>query len=137
MSWCMKVGDIIRRKASDGAPIGPYMQIQVIKDDRVYADVIGTDEPNILILKKNVHVCSIFTLTVSEPMLMDLAKGRKWVVSHPATKHWLSFLNKNYELVCFRTAWREYRHVFVVLSKTKMLSCGEMCVKIVVDQKVI
>ena len=39
----MKVGDIIRRKASDGAPIGPYMQIMAIKDDRVYADTIGTD----------------------------------------------------------------------------------------------
>lgn len=133
----MKIGDIIRRKASDGCPIGPYMQIMAIKDDRVYADTIGTDEPNILILKENVHVCTISTLTVSEPMLYDLAHGNKYVVSHLETKMWKNVLARKPELIRFRTIMKNYQHVFVADTYRRMLSCGELYVKIIVDQKVI
>ena len=132
----MKIGDIIRRKASDGAPIGPYMQIMAIRDDYVYADVIGLDEPYILILKKDVYVCTISTLTISEQMLFDLAHGNKYVVSHVETKTWKNVLAKKPELIRFRTALKNYSHVFVAYTYRRMLSCGELYIKIIVDQKV-
>jgi hypothetical protein len=132
----MKIGDIIRRKASDGCPIGPYMQIMAIKDDYVYADVIGLDEPNILILKKDVHVCTISTLIISEQLLHDLEYGNKFVVSHLETKMWKNVLIKKPELIRFRTALKNYQHVFVIDTYRRMLSCGELYIKIIVDQKV-
>lgn len=133
----MKIGDIIRRKASDGAPIGPYMQIQAFKDDYVYADVIGLDEPNVLILKKDVYICTISTLIISESLLFDLDHGNKYIVSHLATKQWKNVLAKKPELIRFRTALKNYQHVFVVDTYRLVLSCNELRVKIMVDQKVI
>lgn len=132
----MKIGDIIRRKASDGCPIGPYMQIMAIKDDYVYADIFGLDEPNILILKKDVYVCTISTLIISESLLFDLDHGNKYVVSHLATKQWKNVLAKKPELIRFRTALKNYQHVFVVDTYRLVLSCNELRVKIIVDQKV-
>ena len=133
----MKIGDIIRRKASDGAPIGPYMQIMAIKDEYVYADVIGLDEPNILILKKDVHVCTISTLIISEQLLHDLERGNKFVVSHLETKMWKNVLAKKPELIRFRTALKNYQHIFVADTYRRVLSCSELYIKIIVDQKVI
>ena len=132
----MKIGDIIRRKASDGCPIGPYMQIMAIKDDYVYADIFGLDEPNILILKKDVYICTISTLIISESLLFDLDHGNKYIVSHLATKQWKNVLAKKPELIRFRTALKNYQHVFVVDTYRLVLSCNELRVKIMVDQKV-
>lgn len=132
----MKKGDIIRRKASDGCPIGPYMQIMAIKEGYVYADVIGLDEPNILILKKDVYVCTISTLIISEQLLHDLAHGNKFVVSHLATKMWKNVLSKKPELIRFRTALKNYQHVFVADTYRLVLSCSELYIKIIVDEKI-
>ena len=132
----MKVGDIIRRKCStDGAPIGPYMQIMAIKDDRIYADVIGEDEPNIILLKKNVYVCKHRVIAIAERVLDRLKSGEQYAIQHPLCERWNSLLKKP-DLITFRTVVRDYRATFVVESVKQTLSLGEKVIRVVVSYKI-
>lgn len=110
----MKVGDIIRKKVQSGTIVGPYMRIEVVEDDRVYASVFGSDAPNIMILKSNVHVCSVKSLVISSKMLEDLKNGFKCEVSHTCTPTWKAVVDETPEIIMFRTAYIVYRSPFVL-----------------------
>ena len=110
----MKVGDIIRKKVASGTPVGPYMRIEVIEDDRIYASVFGSDSPNIMILKKNVHLCETRTLIISPRMLEDLKNGFKSYISHLCTPTWKTVADNKPEIIIFRTAYVIYKHPFVL-----------------------
>ena len=132
----MRIGDIIRRKALDGAPIGPYMRIEALVGDRVYAQVPNLDEPNILIMKKNVHVCTSRCVLVSENILERLAKEEQISVSHPLTKMWFPMLHNPPEIIIFRTMIKDYRHCFAIDNVERFKSLGEHMIRIVVAEKV-
>lgn len=133
----MKVGDIIRRKCStDGKPIGPYMRVMVIKDDRVYADTIGEDEPNIIILKRNCYVCKVRILVVSEEVLNNLKSGKQYAVQHPVCKLWDNMVENTPDLIVFKTAVKGYTAMFVVENVRRALNLGEPIIRVVVNYKV-
>lgn len=110
----MKVGDIIRKKVASGTPVGPYMRIEVIDDDKVYASVFGSDAPNIMILKQNVHLCETRSLVISPKMLEDLKNGFKRAISHKCTPTWKAVADNKPEIIIFRTAYVVYKHPFVL-----------------------
>ena len=133
----MKIGDIIRRKCStDGKPIGPYMRIMAIQDDRVYADTIGRDEPNVIILKRNCYVCKVRHLVVSEDILNRLKKGYTSAVQHSVCKLWDNMVKNTPDLIVFRTAIKNYKAMFVVESVRRTLNIGESVIRVVVNYKV-
>lgn len=133
----MKVGDIIRRKCStDNKPIGPYMRIVHIKDNLVYADTIGRDEPNILISKKNCHICKHKTLIVSEEVLERLKSGKQIAVSHPMCTTWYNVYLKTPDLIIFRTALKNYKAMFVIENVRSLMSLGKPTIRIVVNYKI-
>ena len=110
----MKVGDIIRKKVQSGTLVGPYMRIEVIEEDVVYASVFGSDAPNLIIFKSNVHVCSIKSLVISPKMLEDLKNGFKCEVSHVCTPTWKAVADDKPEIIMFRTAYIVYKNPFVL-----------------------
>ena len=110
----MKVGDIIRKKVQSGTIVGPYMRIEVIEDDRVYASVFGSDAPNIMILKKNVHKCTQGSLVISSKMLDDLKNGFKSEVTHVCTPTWRAIVESKPEILILRTAYVVYKNPFVL-----------------------
>ena len=133
----MKIGDIIRRKCStDGKPIGPYMRIMAIQGTRVYADTIGTDEPNVIILKRNCYVCKSRTLIVSEDVLNRLKTGKQILVQHPTCKSWNEVYKNTPDLIIFRTVPKNYKSIFVIENVRTALSLGKPVVRIVVNYKV-
>lgn len=134
----MKVGDIIRRSIN-GKPIGPYMMIQVIEDDKVYADVIGLDEPNIILLKKDVYVPTISSLPVSERVLLCLRDGKTIMIQHKADKLWLSVLGKGPELIRFYCVPKMYENIYTVeyMKRFRSPSLREDTVRIVLNSMII
>ena len=133
----MKVGNIIRRKCStDGKPIGPYMRIMLIKDNLIYADTIGRDEPNILISKKNCHLCKYKTLIVSEETLEKLKSGKQIAVQHPMCKTWYEVFINTPDLIVFRTAIKNYKAMFVIENVRTCLNLGKPMIRIVVNYRV-
>ena len=110
----MKVGDIVRRKAKDGQPIGPYLQIMHIQGSFVYADTIGLDNPNVLIMKDNIYVCSIASLPVSEYVLNRLRSGEQVAIEHTVNKPWNRVYDNPPELIRVYTLPRGNDAIFVV-----------------------
>ena len=133
----MKIGDIVRRKCStDGKPIGPYMRIMVIKEDRVYADTIGEDEPNVILLKRNCHVCSVRQLVVSEDTLDKLKAGRITSVEHITCKTWYSVYRNRPDLIMFRAVKKKEKPLFTLDSVKTASSMGRYIVRISLGYKV-
>lgn len=132
----MKIGDIVRRKCSaDGAPIGPYMKIMAIKEDRVYADTIGEDEPNVILLKKNCYVCKHRVISIAEKVLERLKSGEQYAIQHPLCERWNSLLKTQPDLITFRTVVKDYRSTFVIESVNKTSSLGEKVIRVVISYK--
>lgn len=118
----MKIGDIVRRKCSmDNKPIGPYMRVMAIQDERVYADTIGQDEPNVILLKKNCHVCNVHQLVVSEEILDKLKSGRITKLQHISCKTWYAVYRKKPDLIMFRSPKRKEKSLYT-LEDVKMAS---------------
>lgn len=133
----MKIGQIIRRKAMDNFPIGPYLRIKYIELDRVYADTIGWDNPNIILLKKNIYIPTNFTLLISQCVLDKLNSGALMAVQHPATTRWIQALEKSPEIITFQSFPLNYKHTFVVEQITEHYSFGEKMIRINVANKIV
>lgn len=134
----MKIGQIIRRKVNN-KPVGPYMVIQVIEDDRIYADVVGLDNPNVMLLKKDVYEPTISTLMISERVLHCLKAGKTIMVQHRASEKWINAYNKEPELVKFYCQPKTYKATFSVeyVKRFYSPSLREDTIRIVIDKLVI
>jgi len=131
------VGQVVRRKHSDGCAIGPYMRVEHIERDRVYASMIGRDIPNDMLLKKNVYVPTIFSLSVSDETIERLRKRKTYTVSHPATTRWNSIWKKKPVLVRFYSHGKAFARIFKIDCISKDIILREPVIKITVGQLVI
>jgi len=131
------LGQIIRKKSKNGTPVGPYLMVQHIEYDRVYADAIGLDNPNVMILKENVYIYKIDAVCISEDLYNRLIKGQTICAQHKATAQWLKVWSSPPELIRFYTQSKNYQAVFVVENITKTMSLGENVIRIIVDNLVV
>lgn len=131
------VGQIIRKKSKTGAPVGPYLMVQHVEYDRVYADTIGLDNPNVMILKENVYRYKTDAVCISEDLYNRLIKGQTICAQHKATTQWLKVWSSPPELIKFYTQRKNYQTIFVVENVTKTWSLGEYVVRIIVDNLVV
>ena len=133
----MKVGDIIRRKCStDGKPIGPYMRIMVIKENRVYADTIGEDEPNVIILKRNCYVCKVRQLVVPEDTLDKLKSDRISTLERISCKTWYAVYRNKPDLIMFRSPKRKEKALFSLESVKTATKLGRCTIRIIPGYKI-
>lgn len=128
----MKKGDYVRRVTKYGNVVGPYMQVQVVqgRDNVVYCDTVGLDEPNVKYYKPNLKVISHMSLCVSENVIQNLKSGRQSVVSHPASEMWLHTNDIQPTLVTFYCRPKGYRITVVVDRVYKYTRGRETTVKI-------
>lgn len=136
----MKIGDIIRRKASDNAPIGPYMRIVAKhpRDNRMlFADTLGLDNPNVMIHSKHAYLHSMKSVCISEETLNALKIGIIHSVQHPACTAWLRLVDNPPELIRFYTKPKGYERIFVVERIMESISLGEKIVRIIVNNRVL
>lgn len=124
-----RIGQIIRRKLKNGTPVGPYMTIQHIEEDRVYADVIGQDNPNVMLLKNHVYVPTISSVIISESKLRQLNKNGD-IISHPVTARWMSIYSDPPELIRLYTIPKGYESTFVLQYVRTKISLREKVIEI-------
>lgn len=130
----MKKGQIIRRKHQNTG-IGPYLIIELIEEDRVYASVIGLDTPNIMLLKKDVYCPTHAALPISEEALERMKKGQMDIIQHPATKLWEAVFEKCPELITFYS--RKWKATFECMRVVKVYYGREALIRIAVEKMVI
>lgn len=130
------VGQIVRRNTSSG-PIGPYMVVEHIEDDRIYTGVIGLDTPNEMLLKSNIHTVSITSLAISEHQLEMLRKGRMTNIQHPATKAWQRVFDDPPELITFYTTTKGYSSVFKIDRVSKTFYGRETLIRITIREHIL
>jgi len=131
-----KVGTIIRRKCEE-CPIGPYMRIMHEEEDKVYADVIGLDNPNVMLMKKNVYVPSIRTLSVPEPIFNRLKEGQMHLIQYTINKKSLGVLNAKPELIRFTTVMMSYETIFELEHVWMGMSLNDMVIKLSLKKKLV
>lgn len=131
-----RIGAVIRRNSEYG-PIGPYMRITVIENDRIYADTIGADNPNIMLLKSNVYVCSMYSLVVSEPVLKRLQEGLMSHVQHPQDTKWNRVVDNKPELVRFYSKVKGYEVIFKLWNAYKTHVLGDDVVYVYLNEKIL
>lgn len=129
-------GQIIRRK-SNGSPIGPYMRVIRTEHSRVYAEVIGHNEPIVMLLKDNVYPYKQGNLLISEELLERLKKGSAICAQHVVNIPWQRIYEDPPELIRFYTQPKNYEAVFVLENVQKMLSLGDIVIRVIVDNKIV
>ena len=135
----MKKGDYVRRVTKYGDLIGPYLQVQVVqgRDNVVYCDTVGLDEPNIKCYKPSLRVIPHTSVCISEEVLMKLKSGRQSVVSHPMCKRWFNIMNENQpKLITFYCLPKNYKYTFVVDNIYAFTRNGKITVKIVLSNMI-
>ena len=132
-----KIGAIVRKKLPGGKPIGPYMQIMHVEHNRVYVDVIGLDTPNVMLLKRNTHVCTTKSLIVSEEILERLKREFVNNVQHVATTTWMNVLDKEPELIKLYTQPKGYTATFVLENIKYVHFFGEKYVRVYVGKRIL
>ena len=131
-----KVGTIIRRKC-EGGPIGPFMQIMHEEEDKVYADVIGLDNPNVMLMKKNVYVPSIRTLMVPQAVFNRLKEDKMRVIYFTPNKKSQGVLKAKPQLIKFKTVMTGDEQIFELDHIWLGMSLNDMVVKISLRGKLI
>ena len=129
-------GTIIRRKC-DGSPIGPFMRIIHEGENIVYADVIGHDNPNVMLMKKNVYVPSIRTLMVPQKVFDRLKEDKMRVIYFTPNQKSLGVLNAKPQLIKFKTVMLGDEMIFELEHVWLGMSLNDMIVKIALKNKVI
>jgi hypothetical protein len=131
------VGQLVRRKTKNGTPVGPYLRIEAIEDDRVYASAIGEDSPNYMLLKVNTYTPTMTCLVIGEHLLNQLKEGRTVCAQHVATERWLNVCKKPVELIRFYTQRQGYENVYVVERIYQQTSFREKVVRIIVNERIL
>lgn len=90
------------------------MMIQHIEQDRVYADVIGLDTPNEMILRKNVYEPRIVKLVIPDSIVDRIKSGQQKAIIHDLSPRWQKLYNINPEIISLRSA--KYKNKYVVCS---------------------
>ena len=90
----MKKGDIVRKKPPYLPPIGPYLRVEYIEQNRLYCGVLNSDTPNVMLFKNRATVISHQCLQIPDKKLRELvekqAKGKEFqTLTHPLTKRWI------------------------------------------------
>ena len=129
-------GTIIRRKC-DGSPIGPFMRIIHEGENIVYADVIGHDNPNVMLMKKNVYVPSIRTLMVPQKVFDRLKEDKMRVIYFTPNQKSLGVLNAKPQLIKFKTVMLGDEMIFELEHVWLGMSLNDMIVKIALKNKLI
>jgi len=138
----MKKGDIVRRKAKDGKPIGPYLQVTHIQRSFICVNTIGCNDKEVLLLKDNVYVCSMASLPVSEYVLRRLNSGEQIAIEHPVNKPWNKVYDNPPDLIRVYTLPRCNESIFVVervsCSRRQYFNFGksDAYIRVVISNKV-
>ena len=131
-----KVGAVIRRKC-EGSPIGPFMRVMHEEEDKVYADVIGFDNPNVMLMKKNVYVPSIRTLMIPQTVFNRLKEDRMRVIYFTPNEKSLGVLNARPQLIRFKTVMLGDETIYELEHVWLGMSLNDMVVKIALKNKLI
>lgn len=129
----MRKGQIIRKKSLDGCPIGSYMRVVHMEHGRVYADVLGSDIPNNVLLRNRVCEIKQASLPIPEELLKKLKNGRTLRVVHDVSPKWLRVVYERPEIITFYSLpigskTKGLRGIFVIENIRRMFSVVEITV---------
>lgn len=132
------VGSIIRKKTASGIVVGPLMQIMHIVNDKFYADVIGLDEPSVVLQRKDVVLIKSFSLPVSRKQLDRLKQGKIDRICHPVSIRWQTVYENVPSIIRFYTLQGAGDSaMFTVDSVNKRLQLNEPVIEVVVGQQLL
>lgn len=126
-------GQIIRRITKDGAQIGPYMRIEHIEHDRLYAGILNEDTPNEMILKVNACIIPMPSLVVSESTIEKIKNHKQYRVSHTVNKVWEKVLNVQPSIVRFYSMCKSSDVIIKVETIYRTRTLSEICVNINIE----
>lgn len=111
------------------------MQIMRVENGKIYADVIGLDEPNVVLQKKIVVPMKCYSLPVSKKQLDRLKQGKINRIYHPVSIRWQSAYEKTLDLIRFYTLeGAGDSAIFTIDSIRKRLSLNEPVIEVVVGE---
>lgn len=132
------VGNIVRKKTASGIAVGPFMKIMHITNSKIYADIIGLDEPNVVLQKKDVVPMKCYSLPVSKKQLDRLKQGKIDRICHPVSIRWQSAYEKTPDLIRFYALeGAGDSGVFTIDSINKRLSLNEPVIEIVIARQLL
>jgi len=104
----MRKEQIIRRKAVNGRPIGPYMRITA------FPDAHHVETADISLLRKNVYQVKVAKLVISDNIFNRIADGRQSAIIHDMCPRWKKLLDNIPEVIQFRS--EKYSNKTIVFS---------------------
>lgn len=99
---------LIRKKLpSSSTPVGPWLIVRSsvkgkIKAERIDPEYIHRAAGDFSELDRNmVYIPKRAALNISPGILLDLASGKQWIITHPATTRWENLCKNNPEIITF------------------------------------
>ena len=94
----MKKGDIVRRLAKDGQPVGNYFVVSHCTRRCVYVERYAPEwsrKMTEMWLKEETYPVKVVSICISEDILMRILKCRQSALSSPITAQWKKVLKRN------------------------------------------
>ena len=113
------------------------MRVMHEEDDKVWADVIGHDNPNVMLMKKNVYLPNIRTLMVPQKVFDRLKEDKMRVIYFTPNQKSLGVLNAKPQLIKFKTVMLGDEQIFELEHVWLGMSLNDMVVKISLRGKLI
>lgn len=101
---------IRKRLPSSSTPVGPWLIVRSsvkgkIKAERIDPEYVHRATGDFSELDRNmVYIPKRAALNISPGILLDLASGKQWIITHPATTRWEDLCKNNPEIITFYAA---------------------------------
>jgi hypothetical protein len=113
------------------------MQIMHEGENLVYADVVGLDNPNVMLMKKNVYVPSIRTLMIPQQTFERLKEGKMRLIYFTPNQKSLGVLKAKPQLIKFKTVMLGYEMIFELEHIWLGMSLNDMVVKVALKNRIV
>ena len=114
----MKTGQIIRRKISDGTPVGPYLRIEEFKCNSkvVVAHMINGKSTSVL-ARANVYEPKVLNFVLSDDIVTRIKEKIQKAIIHDISQKWNMLKMHSAEIVQIRSVKYGTRTVVVRIDK--------------------
>lgn len=129
---------IIRKQTKDGALIGPHLRVIKVEREGVYGVISEKDKDSYLIMRPNVHICSMIDLSISKSILERIIRNKQTCLSHPyhsTSKKWVRLYKERPELVKLYSSDGFVQAIYVVDDVYLTTLAGQRCIMLSLGKK--
>ena len=136
----MEKGQIVRKKLSNGKPIGPYWIIDGFISANKVAHLLSLSSSNVdcYVKRDRIHVCKRCKLIISDRVYTRIEKEIQHSIIHDSSPKWVQLFEKQPEIIQLRNElYSERTMVFLVEEIKKIFNEYGLQIRLDLGEKIL